>query len=252
MQHRISGFTLLELTMVLFILGLLLSSFLVPLAVRVEQQKRDNTQIQLDEIKETLYGYVLRYAHLPCPDCSAKIENCATVSASDKDDGEEDILVNTCATEIGNLPWATLGVQGVDAWNNRFTYRVTNTFADRGDATTDGTQYVQGPPKVQKDCENITKTASVSFSLCSDGEMKVIDAAGGSNIASFIPAIVISHGKNGLDDNLSADEKENIDNDIIFVDKDYSQAVDAGFDDMLIWISPHILRTMSVRAGLLP
>ena len=45
------GFTLIELAIVLFILGLLLGTILPPLAAQFEQKRREETQAQLDEIK---------------------------------------------------------------------------------------------------------------------------------------------------------------------------------------------------------
>jgi len=243
------GFTLIELAMVLFILGLLLSSFLAPLAARVEQQERNNTQIQLDEIEEILYGHVLQNNYLPCPDCPTSIWSvgCIAVNAADPttiNDGVEDMFPppanTTCATEVGNLPWVTLGVKSTDEWNNIFTYRVDDTFADRNNATTDGTG-----------CETGSATLNVSFSLCSDGEITVLVSAGGANLATNIPAIVVSEGKNWAV-STSADEAENKNGDATFVDKDYSQTSGSEFDDMLIWISPYVLKTMAVKSGILP
>ncbi len=258
-EYSTQGFTLIELAMVLFILGLLLSSFLEPLAARVEHQERNNTQIQLGEIEEILYGYVLRNNYLPCPDCSDNTTNdCNIVDTNDPNDindGVEDILANTCATEVGNLPWVTLGVKSTDEWNNVFTYRVDDMFADRNIAATDGTPYAVGPPVVQANCQNISATLNVSFSLCSDGEIIVLNTAGagGGNLALNIPAIVVSHGKNWpTNPPASADEIENTDGDTTFVSGDFSANVVTGFDDMVIWISPHVLRTMSVKAGILP
>ena len=241
-KYSTQGFTLIELSMVLFILGLLLASFLAPLAARVEQEERNNTQIQLDEIEELLYGYVLRNAYLPCPDCSDNTVNCVAQTAND---GVEDILANTCAVEVGNLPWVTLGVKNTDEWLNIFTYRVDDTFADRNLAATDGTGCAA------------SATLNVSFSLCSDGEIDIFssdvaaDASAIGDVAINIPAVVVSHGKNWAVA-ASADEGQNTDGDTEFVDKDYSQTAGAEFDDMLIWISPHVLRTMSVKAGILP
>ncbi len=246
-KHHIQGFTLIELAMVIFILGLLLSSFLAPLAARVEQQERNNTQFQLDEIIEILYGYVLQNNYLPCP-----------VTGND---GIEDTIAAgggglTCANEVGNLPWVTLGVKGTDDWLNIFTYRVDDTFADRNNAATDGTPYALGPPVVQANCQNISATLNVSFSLCSDGEIIVLNTAdaGGANLALNIPAIVVSHGKNwSTNPPPSADEIENTNGDLTFISGDFSaNAATGGFDDMVIWISPHVLRTMSVKAGILP
>jgi len=237
------GFTLIEMAMVIFILGLLMASFLDPLATRVEQEERNNTQIQLDEIEEILYGYVLQNNYLPCPDCIDNTANCVAQTAND---GIEDILANTCATLVGNLPWATLGVKGSDEWDNNFTYRVDSSFADRNVPATDGTG-----------CETGSATLNVSFSLCSDGDIEIFgtdvaaDASNTGDIATAIPAVVVSHGKNWAFA-ASADEGQNTDGDNEFVDKDYTQTAGAEFDDMLIWISPHILRTMTVKAGILP
>lgn len=234
-----SGFTLIEITMVMFILGLLMTAFLEPLASRVEEEERNNTQIQLDEIEQVLYGYVLQNKHLPCPDCrDALTEDCGTVNTNDINDGEEDISADTCATETGNLPWVNLGIKGTDQWDNNFTYHVDKTFADRNIATNDGTGCAA------------SATLGISFSLCSDGDITVLDSSGGNNVATDIPVIVVSHGKNWAFRSL--DEEENTNKDPIFVDKDYSQEDGAEYDDLLIWISPHILKTMSVKAGMLP
>ncbi len=227
-----SGFTLIEMTMVMFILGLLMTAFLEPLASRVEEEERNNTQIQLDEIEQVLYGYVLRKNTLPCPDCSDTTGGCAAATA---DDGLEDRTAGACDTSIGNLPWVDLGIKGTDQWDNEFTYRVDLVFAD----TTDGTGCAA------------SATLCVSFSLCSDGDITVLDSSGGNNVATDIPIIVVSHGKNWASAP-SPDEAENTNGDAIFVDKDYSQEDGAEYDDMLIWISPHILKTMSVKAGMLP
>ena len=241
MKYSIQGFTLIELAMVLLILGLLMSSFLAPLAARVEQQERNNTQIRLDEIEEILYGHVLQNAYLPCPDCTSTAGGCAAATAND---GVEDTVVAggglTCATEVGNLPWVTLGVKSTDEWNNIFTYRVDDTFADRNNATTDGTGCAA------------SATLNVSFSLCSDGEIIVLNSAGGTNLATNIPAIVVSHGKNFSLGAPTANETENLNNDTTFVDTNFSNNAITGFDDMVIWISPYVLRTMSVKAGILP
>ncbi len=236
--------------MVLFILALLMTSFLEPLASRVEQEERNNTQLQLDNIEAILYGHVLQNNYLPCPDCPTSTwnANCIAVNAADPldiNDGVEDTVAAggglTCATETGNLPWGTLGVKGADQWSNNFTYRVDDTFADRGNATTDGTG-----------CETASATLNVSFSLCSDGEIIINDAAvAGNTVAINIPAVVVSHGIN-WSTAASPDETENTNGDLIFVEKDYSATAGAEFDDLLIWISPHIMRTMTVKAGILP
>ncbi|MFT5427277.1 MAG: hypothetical protein ACI9ZT_002236, partial [Gammaproteobacteria bacterium] len=190
-----------------------------------------------------IYGYVLKNNYLPCPDC---IDNDAGCAAATANDGQEDRTAGVCdvldgTDVVGNLPWVTLGVNGTDEWNNIFTYQVDSEYAD----TIDGTP-------LQTDCIGLSVTLNVSFSLCSIGDIAVLDSAGGATVATEIPAIIVSHGKNSSDNAPSADELENTDANGTYVDKVYSSAAGTEFDDMLLWISPHVLRTMSVNGGILP
>ncbi len=255
-MKKIQGFTLIELAMVLFILGLLLSSFLTPLATSLEQRDRKETTDMLEDIRESLLGYALVNGHFPCPDCIDTSGNCTgSVTAND---GIEDgfnsgngvsprgvtsgTVFPACAVQEGNLPWNTLDVPENDAWGNHFIYRVTEDFADDDDGTTD--------------CTN--PTAGISFCLDSakdDGTIDIFsDSALASPIAQNVPAIVLSVGKNSnvaLAD-LSAEEQENQDDDNSFVSADYSQTAGSEFDDLLMWVPPAILMYDMVRAERLP
>ena len=237
--HDQKGFTLIELAMVLFIVGLMLGGLLTPLATKVEYENRNQTIQDMAEIKEVLIGFAMLNGYLPCPDTT--------------DDGVEDTVTlgsgETCASDVGNLPWITLGVTENDAWGNHYNYRVDNEFADRGDsAITDGTS-----------TDTCTSTANISFALCSEGDIKVVDADGSSTIvADNIPAIIVSHGSNASE-TPTAHEEENYDdssnpNDDLktFVKKDYSEDATEGFDDIVVWLSPHLLRNRMVTAGVLP
>lgn len=240
-----AGFSLIELAMVLFIMSLLLGGLLVPLTTQVEQKQREQTQAQLEEIREVLYGFAMvsnsGKNRLPCPDCREAGEGSCV--AADVDDGLEDRAgaTNSCKSDVGYLPWVTLGIKGSDAWDQRFTYRVTGLFAD----DTDGTGCTPN-------------TVNVSFALCSSGDIDIYDSDGGSLIAEDVPAIVVSHGGN-YSNVPTAHEEENYDDASVgtdtlreFVDKDFSDDDTEGFDDLLIWISPHILRTKMLNAGILP
>lgn len=241
--RKVNGFSLIELAIVLFIISLILGGLLPPLATQIEQRERERTQNQLDEIHDVLYGFVLQNRYFPCPDCWDNSGNCASATAND---GEEDTIGAspfTCATEVGNLPWSSLGVRETDAWGQRFTYRVTDGFADR-DTGSDGTG-----------CTPVT--ASVSFAMCSTGNITILDGDGGNNVATGVPAIVVSHGGN-WDEDPSDHEDENYDDgrtgDVAgtFVYRDFSTEAGNEFDDLMIWISPHVLRTRMLNAGILP
>lgn len=237
LMHKIfqqCGFTLIELAIVLFVVGLLLGGFLAPLANKIEFENRVETQVALEEIKDILLGFAMETGYLPCPDTDG--------------DGIEDLVTAvsgapglTCSSETGALPAITLGVNNDDAWDNPYIYQVDDEFADRSDPpNTDG-----------KSTDSCTPTANISFSLCSTGNITVLDSNAGNTIANLIPALIVSEGKN-FTETPSTHEAENADGDAIFVQRDYSADDTNAFDDIIIWISPHILRNRMVEAGVLP
>lgn len=241
--RKTSGFTLVEIAVVLMIIGLLLGGLIPTLSTQLEVQRGNKTQKQLNEIKEAIIGFAVINGRLPWPACgtiatgqaNAGIELALPASAA---------LCTTGASDISVLPWATLGVEETDAWGRRFSYRVTPEFADN----TDGT----GVP-------TCTTATGVSFQLCSNANLNVKTTSGGSGIATNVPAVVVSHGVNGLGayqpgggakiGTATGDEAENADNNNTFVSKDQIQN---GFDDLVVWVSPNTLANRMVTAGKLP
>lgn len=110
-QH---GFTLVEMAIVLAIVGLLLGGLLPTIQGQVEQQHRNETRKNLEEIKDALSGYALINGRLPCP---------ATIVYGEAD--------TTCSNPSSNnyLPWRTLGVSETDSWGGKWLYRVDPAFA---------------------------------------------------------------------------------------------------------------------------
>ncbi|MBK9161903.1 MAG: prepilin-type N-terminal cleavage/methylation domain-containing protein [Nitrosomonadales bacterium] len=254
-----SGFTLIELAMVLMIVGLLLGGLLVPLNAQMEQKGISETQRSLEEVKGALIGFAMINGRLPCP---AQ----ATLATGAAGAGEETLASNTCAcassgstvAQVGStactetsvtgvLPWVTLGLNETDGWGRRYTYRVAAHFADKFGASTFGSGCTPSP----------TPTSS-SFALCSPGVPDVFSAAsGGTTVVADVPAIIVSHGKNGYGAYLTdgsklsgaaGDEAENADNDSIFV----SRSTTSDFDDQPVWITGNILIGRTVSAGKLP
>lgn len=217
LKARQSGFSLLEMAIVLVVIGLLLGGALVPLSVQMEKRDRDSTRQQLADMRQALIGFALVNGRLPCPDTDG--------------DGMMDIAT-TCTSSEGTYPWVDLGVGRLDAWGRPFTYRVTASFAD----TNDGTDCAASP------------TEGLSFSLCSEGDITVLDADGGNFVATVIPAIMISHGKNWAL-SASTDEAENTDADAIVVDRVYSSNSTGSFDDLVTWVAPNILKSNMLSAG---
>lgn len=223
------GFSLIEMAIVLAIVGLLLGGLLPTISGQMEQRHVSDTRKQLVEIQQALIGFAIINGRLPCPALSTTPTGSSTAG----------VETSTCAAPNngGVLPWVTLGVSETDAWGRRFTYRVTPAFA------------------------TVTPTP---FQLNTPGILNVgltwLNTDVGA--ASGVPAIVVSHGTNGLGavmpngtqtppiPALSSDEGDNTisSNDNHFVSHD----ITPNFDDLVIWISPNVLFNRMVAAGKLP
>ena len=239
-----SGFSLVEISIVLVIVSLLMAGLLPTLSGQVEQHHASDTRKQLDDIRQALIGFALTYGRLPCP-ADGSIPTGQSGAGLEVTTGSGSSM--TCANAGGVLPWATLGVNETDGWGRRYTYRVDSYFADAISANTYGSG-----------CAPTTLPTQSSFALCSTGRLDVLSASsGGTTIAGNVPAVVVSHGSNGFGaytpagqqiPGASGDEAENADDDNTFVSHDMTPS----FDDQVIWISPAILFNRMVAAGKLP
>lgn len=228
-DNNSQGFTLVELAIVLVIFGLLAAAFITPLMAQRELQGRRETQDLLNESKEALTGYAITHRHLPCPDTKAVpngVENRKIDGSCDKDQGV--------------LPWNTLGIEPLDAWQHYFHYRTDTTFSNSKDLFT---------------IDDATGSSSIQI----DGESGPLVSSDSRPVA-----VVLSYGANGFGSKNTAqtspanqlplpigvDEKENADEDVFFVSRvPNSQGSVNEFDDMLIWISPKVLINKMISAG---
>jgi hypothetical protein len=73
-----------------------------------------------------------------------------------------------------------------------------------------------------------------------------------------VPAVVLSYGSNqnktdlAIGGSLSDHERENDGADTTYVMKSFSRDDDNEFDDLVVWISPNILKNRMVMAERLP
>jgi len=98
-----SGFTLIELAIVLFVVALLLGGMLLPLAGQQDIRNFGDTQKILAESRDALLGFAMAHDRLPCPAVAPN--------------GVESPLGGGACTNPHNgfLPAATLGLSPVDA-----------------------------------------------------------------------------------------------------------------------------------------
>ncbi len=255
--RRAGGFSLLEMTLVLLLAGLLLGGLLMPYASSLDHRQRQQTEQRLQSIQESLYGYALAHGRLPCPDCRFGDEGACRSGLVG--DGVEDRHGTECANPVGNLPWTSLGVPATDAWGNRYTYRVSAAFS----------RSVQACQPLA-DCQ--CSRRATAFTLCDIADLSVGDGIHGTdNVGRELPAVVVAHGANRLYPEQDAAERENYEGPLrhpqtgqslgasgsgreaYFVYRTHSlRQGEVVFDDLLTWLSPYVLKNRMIQAGRLP
>lgn len=245
-RRRSSGFTLVEMAMVLTIVALLLAGLLPTISGQVEQQRRTETIKQLNDIQQALIGFAIIHGRLPCP---------ATASSKGL---EDPVGGGNCSNfHDGFVPGATLGIaslnedgQVVDAWNNPIRYAVTgwdSTNPAFGDVyTTDDGMQTVGIAALSPNLLVCTTATGMTGSACASGQALTADPG--------VPVVIFSTGKNGATGGTGIDESENLDGDGSFVSHapTASSFANGEFDDLMIWISNQVLLNRMVAAGKLP
>jgi prepilin-type N-terminal cleavage/methylation domain-containing protein len=187
-QH--SGFTLIELAVVVFIIGILASVGLATLKSQMESTSISATKKKQETMKNSLISYLAKYNRLPCP-------------AIDNTGLESRVLTNAPANCIDNtgksaylgiLPYATLGLPksaALDGWENFFSYAVSTQWT---------LTYSTAAPVVGGTSTNV---ASQAFNVGDSGTIAVNNRSPATSstptpISSNAVVFIVSHGKNGL------------------------------------------------------
>ena len=129
-----SGFSILELSVVLTVIALIAGSALAIGATRIQAAKTEDTDKKMQAIIEVLDAFVQNYGYLPCP-----ADPQASPSAANFGLGEVDEDGNCTASNllgsgnirIGVVPSTTLRLAPsimMDGWNRRITYAVDQRF----------------------------------------------------------------------------------------------------------------------------
>jgi len=238
-----SGFSLVEMAMVLFIVGLLLAGLLPMISSQMEQQQRTETRKQIEEIRAALLGFAVVNGRLPCPDTTG--------------DGNEDTAAPTitnnipmtgqstrktaCSANAGGLPFNQLGVAPADNFGSNYIYAITLGYGEKNEIFS------------AVDAGG-TLLNTTFFSLSTVGTIKICKATTDASTACPTPrltdnaaAILISKGANWALAP-SIEEIENSDGDSDFISHDNTPS----FDDLVVWLSPNTLFNRMVAAGKLP
>ena len=290
-KSRQSGFTLVEIAIVLLIVTILLG-YTVALFPRQQQLKQYRAlNIEMDRVVEAIVGFAQVNGRLPCPAIPD------SVGIEDYDDTNDD----GCDNYGGFVPVNTLGLDGrlnddsllLDPWGNPYRYYVTNVDFDADDLSDftypgemrsvglvdsddddyidlDGRYIICNDPGAADDDECDADDEQVFGRFTDGGGAPENDRYAGA------PFVLVSMGKNWNEAAPAGDELENSGGELSTTDlsmvvgpsgaeyllKDvangettFVRRIDGfadDFDDVVRWVSPSILYSRMIQAGQLP
>lgn len=219
-----SGFTLVEMAIVILILGLVVGSVFSFLSVRQTEDRQRSTMQKQDRIAKAFGFYVQTNGRLPCP---------ASQNVNEEDLGEARV---TCSgsTLRGIVPFRTLGLTRddiIDGYDHPFSYvvapAVSQNLTDNNvhlncrtpiwipNAVAPATPSNLNPPKARYCCQAIATGGAlmvynnktmVSSNLVTPvqtgpGNMGNIETQelpnGNTDVLAYFAYVLISHGQNG-------------------------------------------------------
>lgn len=254
-KQRQTGFTLIELAIVILIMGLVLGGLAMPLATQRENARIRDGLSQLQTVYAAIEGFALVNGFLPCPATPASA-GLAAVSGGG------------CAVQHGFVPATTVDVGGVrnadnlllNPWGSPVRYSVTASDIDGNgnwDFTSPGEMPAVTIPVLQPDLVVCTTTAGSSATACATANV---------TLSNQSPSVIYSLGKDWTSFS-SPDQLENVGNaigggpsgatypiadDDVFVLRGRSELGGSEFDDQLAWISANALYRRMIEAGRLP
>jgi len=115
------GFSLVEMSVVLAILGLVVGGLFAPLSAQMEQKGINDTKASIDKVEQALIGYAMANGRFPCPAAAPGVG----VTAVEDLTGGNTTNGNCARFFNGFVPAVTLGLSPtnatgyiLDGWNN--------------------------------------------------------------------------------------------------------------------------------------
>ncbi|MBL8521168.1 MAG: hypothetical protein JNK75_10895 [Betaproteobacteria bacterium] len=260
-----TGFTILEIAVVLVIITVMFTLVSVPLSTQVQLRRIEDSRRQLETAKAAILGFAVANGRLPCPaqiNSGGQESFCAAATGTCS--GSETTTVQAhgnCSNFYdGLLPAVTLGLSPIDsagfsrdAWDtmsNRIRYAVydgTVGTATKALTAQNGMQTATIPSLGTANYIYVCKSGTgVTATQCA--------AAGTANdLSTRVAFLLFSLGQNASSatSGTGTDEAENLDGDRVFVSHDPTVGTNE-FDDQLSWVPITILINRMVDAQRLP
>jgi prepilin-type N-terminal cleavage/methylation domain-containing protein len=233
MIRKLSGFSLIEVAMVLCIIGILSGIGIPALNNFLKYQKTRKTEDHLEQIFHSLASYVLTNKRLPCPAKPGE-------PAPENGISESNCLFSE--TFIGLVPYRTLGIPekiAKDSYHNWITYAVNPSLTNSAIKSLNASHDSDSPNTVF--CE--VEKSHIDLKVTNAEKQPVLDPEASNDL---IAVVLISHGANGGGSfNLNGERKEatspdkaiNANASPDFIDRGFSLAKEDFFDDTVKWIT---------------
>ena len=207
--RRARGFTLIEIVVVLFILGVVITMAAGITKALTASQKLSVTTTRLAAVDTAIVQYVMQQKRLPCPADGTVL---STANGAGTETARNAATGCTTNQTGGVVPWRELGLSESDAtdgWNHRLTYRVQPGLAadsgmDMSWCDPAGTDVVGGPKACNSACASATlNSCTTPATFLTTRGLKVrniagntiMDPAGTPNTGAAY--VVISAGSSG-------------------------------------------------------
>lgn len=276
---RRSGFSLVEIAVVLVILAILISAVGIPLATQLDLQKTKDTEKQLEIVREALYGFAMANGRLPCPATDGVVYGATSSSGSESFAGGGSSANGNCLVYTGFVPAVTLGLTGndsagfvVDGWYtgvlasganpSRLRYAVSGLDIASGTpatCTASITKALTRTDGMKTSTMGCLADANAAVNMLTVVTTTVTNAALGctpSNLTTKAPFVIFSIGKNAATTGgTGADEAQNVTTGATtFVSHPPTPSGNCAgeFDDIVTWGSLNTLFARMVQAGKLP
>lgn len=255
------GFSLLELSIAVAILGFILYGFVLSQSSLREFNSQKDNKVLMEEVREVFHTFVQVNGFLPCPD----IDN----------DGREDRnpdgdAIEECSRHYGGIPYLDLGILDSDEWFGSLYYAV-NQEADDDAAIDDSdtsasyfnnalhpnTEFDINTPPVGALNDRSNNSLSPETTLSDNWGNYIIcgesaTACDGSTpnddiIEHSAVAVVVSFGDNGPSPT-SPVEQVHTDHDDYFWQAKRSITENQEFDDQLFWLTGYDVKYAIIRS----
>ena len=267
-----SGFTLVELAIVLLIVAIVVGYTVALFPVQQELKQYREVDRELDSIVEHLLGYVQVNGRLPCPDTNGDVNSTVAGVLDGREDFDDDFinatavagtdsLADSCKSFYGLLPAGTIGITGdlssagalLDPWGEPYRYAVSD-FDASGDLIID----LVSPGEIRDEgLTNVTPDIVVCRDNNNPSAADTACTTAGDTILGNAAVIVYSSGKDrgtasSSIQNENRDDFHDGTNDRVYTSSARNDNAGSLYDDKIRWISSSLLYTRRIEAKQLP